>query len=77
MPETEPKRVMAVKIFSSFEEENEAEHSRLAAKTPEQCLDEFAILQERLWGKKWTEEPIVKVATWEKVPWYKPRREKE
>jgi hypothetical protein len=58
-----------VQIFSSFEEENTAEHRRLADMSPQDRLREFAILQERRWGRKWAEAPIARRATWEKVPW--------
>ena len=63
------KRNLRVEVFSSFEDENRAEHRRLAKMTPFERLDEFAILQERVWGKKWTDEPMVKIATYEKVSW--------
>ena len=49
-----------VKIYHSFEEENEAEYRRRAQMTPEERMQEFAILQERQWGKDWTERPMVK-----------------
>jgi hypothetical protein len=56
-------------MFSSFDEENRAEHRRLAALTPNQRLKEFSILQERVWGTRWTEDRIVKTASIEKVTW--------
>ncbi len=59
-----------VKIYHSFEEENEAEYRRRARMTSEQRMAEFAVLQERAWGKGWTKKPIVKIATWEDVDWY-------
>lgn len=58
-----------VRVFTSFEEENEAEYHRLAIMTPDERLEEFAVIQERAWGKKWTSEPIKKTASWEKVKW--------
>ena len=58
-----------VEVFSSFEEENAAEHSRLAAMSPEERCQEMAILQERMWGPEWTTKPIEKVASWEDVSW--------
>ena len=58
-----------VQIFSSFEEENTAEHRRLAEMSPQERLRELAILQERRWGPEWTETPMVRKATWEIVPW--------
>lgn len=69
MSKSKPKRSIKVAVFSSFEEENAAEHRRLAKMTPTERWNEMAILQVRVWGKKWTDEPIVKVATWEKVDW--------
>jgi hypothetical protein len=54
-----------VRIFTSFEEENRAEHRRLAEMTPEERCSEFAVLQERVWGDLWTSVPMKKVATWE------------
>ncbi|KAA3606293.1 MAG: hypothetical protein DWQ06_02280 [Calditrichaeota bacterium] len=64
-----PKRNLTVKVFSSFEEENRAEHRRLANLTPEERLKEFAILQERVWGEKWTKSKIKKVVRIEKTDW--------
>lgn len=69
MSNTKQKRVLAVKVFSSFAEENRAEHRRLASLTPAQRLKEFALLQERVWGTKWTKDRIVKTARIEKVVW--------
>jgi len=69
MTDIKQKRVLTVKMFSSFEEENRAEHRRLAALTPNQRLKEFAILQERVWGTGWTEDRIVKTVSIEKVTW--------
>ncbi len=63
------KRNMHLTVFSSFEEENAAEYKRRANMTPKQRLAEFATLQARLWGRKWTHEPMIKVAGWEKVDW--------
>lgn len=58
-----------IRMFSSFEEENKAEKARMAVMTPDERLKEFGILQERLWGKRWTDEPIKRVMSWEKVTW--------
>ena len=69
MSNTKQKRMLSVKMFSSLEEENRAEHRRLAALTPNQRLKEFAILQERVWRTRWTEDRIVKTASVEKVIW--------
>lgn len=55
-----------VRIFTSFEEENRAEHRRLAGLTPEERLSEFAVLQERVWGELWTSLAMKKVASWER-----------
>jgi hypothetical protein len=69
MSDTKQKRVLCVNVFSSLEEENRAEHRRLAAMTPNQRLKEFSVLQARVWGKKWTENRIEKNASIEKVTW--------
>jgi hypothetical protein len=69
MSKTKQKRVLAVKMYSSFEEENQSEHRRLATMTPDQRLKEFAILQEHVWGVRWIEDRMVKIASIEKVPW--------
>ena len=63
------KRDMTIKVFSSIEEENLAEYRRRARMTPMERMEEFAILQERVWGNKWTKEPIVKVIRFEKISW--------
>jgi hypothetical protein len=62
-------RKSSVAVFSSFEEENAAEHLRCARMTPSQRLDEFAVLQERAWGERWTKKPMKKTATVERVRW--------
>jgi hypothetical protein len=58
-----------IAIFSSFEEENSAEYARFRRMTPNQRLDEFAILQARAFGPNWTKKPIKKIASFEKVKW--------
>ncbi len=63
------KRELTVKLFSSFEDENKAEHRRLAYLTPEQRWNELSELQERVWGTKWTEDRIVKIASIEELTW--------
>lgn len=63
------KRDMPIKVFSSIEEENLAEYRRRARMTPMERMEEFAILQERVWGDKWTKEPIIKVIRFEKISW--------
>lgn len=63
------KRDMLIEVFSSIEEENLAEYRRRARMTPMERMEEFAILQERVWGNKWTKEPIVKVISFEKISW--------
>lgn len=63
------KRDMPIEVFSSIEEENLAEYRRRARMTPMERMEEFAILQERVWGKKWTKEPIKKVIRFEKISW--------
>ncbi len=58
-----------IEVFSSFEEENAAEHRRLAAMSPDERCEEMAVLQERVWGSQWTSTPIEKVACWEELSW--------
>ena len=58
-----------LRIFSSFEEENAAEHRRLREMSPSERLRELEILQERRWGPGWATTPMVKRATWERVTW--------
>ena len=58
-----------VRVFGSFEEENEAEHQRLAAMTHDERMQEFAVLQARRWCANWGRRPIVKRATWERLSW--------
>lgn len=65
----ESKRSAVFRLFASFEEENNAEHERLASLTPLQRWQEFAVLQRRAFGDAWTEEPMVKAASVETVDW--------
>jgi hypothetical protein len=61
---------MKMEVFPSFEEENRADRRRRARMTPEERCREFAQLQERAWGKKWTSEPMARKASYEILPWY-------
>jgi len=58
-----------LKVFFSFEEENEDEHRRLARMSPSKRLREFGILQERVWGRKWTHDPLVRTVKIERIKW--------
>ncbi|MCU0305469.1 MAG: hypothetical protein MUC56_15555 [Thermoanaerobaculales bacterium] len=58
-----------VRVFVSFDDENEAEHRQLASMSPQERMLEFAVLQARRWGQAWGRSPIVKRATWETVSW--------
>ncbi len=62
-------RNLRVRVFTSFEEEAEAEYLRRSEQSPEERINEFAILQERCWGKKWTSQRIVPVGSFERVSW--------
>ena len=59
-----------VQVYRSFAEENEAEVLRRASMSHEERLDEFAAIQERVYGSRW-HEPMRKVASWEYVAWHK------
>ena len=63
------KKNLNIKIFSSFEEEAEAEYKRRAEQSPQERMKEFAILQERCWGEKWTNSKIEHVVSFEEVTW--------
>ncbi|KAA3612021.1 MAG: hypothetical protein D8M58_19945 [Calditrichaeota bacterium] len=56
-----------VKIFSSFEEENEAEQKRRRQMTSEERMREFSVLMDRRWGKDWHSKPIKKIVSYEKI----------
>lgn len=58
----------AVKIFSSFDEENAFEYRRRRNMTDREKWLEFSELQKRRWGAQWTSEPIKKVVSIEKLP---------
>jgi hypothetical protein len=62
-------RKAEVRVFSSFEEENVAEHRRLAGMSPQDRLREFAVLQARRWGESWSREPMQRKITWERLRW--------
>ena len=62
-------RELTIQVFTSFEEENAAEHRRLAAMSPQARLRELDVLQARRWGQDWGNKPITKKATWERVSW--------
>jgi hypothetical protein len=56
-------------IYSSLEQENDAEYSRRAAMTPDLRLHEFGVIQERAWGSLWTRERMQRIASYEIVTW--------
>ncbi|MFA6715046.1 MAG: hypothetical protein WC082_12340 [Victivallales bacterium] len=60
---------LKIQVFNSLEEENKAEYSRRKAMTPEQRMREFALLQERVFGKAWTSEKIKKIVSYELLNW--------
>jgi hypothetical protein len=62
-------RSTKVEIFTSFEDENEADRERWARMSSEERLQELAVLLERQWGKGWTSKPMERTAWWEKVSW--------
>ena len=58
-----------VKIYDSFQAAEAANSSRLSRMSIEDRLKEFAIIQQRVWGKLWTETAIVKKITFEDIQW--------
>lgn len=67
-PTPHPRTIKATS-FSSFTEENIAEYARRARMTVAERFAEFAVIQERAFGKAWTEAPIERIATMEKLDW--------
>ncbi|MBN1130202.1 MAG: hypothetical protein JXA71_14515 [Chitinispirillaceae bacterium] len=55
-------------FFPSLEDENTVERRRQARMSPQERLREVALLQERVWGK-WTEKPMKRVISFERVTW--------
>ena len=45
-----------VRIYQSFEEENEAEYRRRAQMTPEEPMQDLAELRARYYGEDWAEK---------------------
>jgi len=58
-----------VKVYHSFEEENEAEYRRRAKMTSEERMQELAKLRAQQWGDDWADKPMERVATWEWADW--------
>ena len=63
------KRVLSIRVFNSFEEESKTEYNRRANQSSKERMREFAVLQERCWGKKWTQNRLEPVVTFEEVAW--------
>ncbi len=61
------KRKTNVNLFSSIQEENDAEYERRRKMTPKERMEEFAILQQRRWGASWTTKPIEKKVSFEET----------
>ena len=62
-------RNLQVQIFDCMESANDAEYLRRAQQSPQERMKEFAVLQERVFGKDWTQKKIEKVVSFEEVDW--------
>lgn len=60
---------LKITFFGSLEEESIAEYKRRSEQTNEERMKEFAILQERCWGEKWTKKKIEPIVSFEMVKW--------
>ena len=58
-----------VRVYTSFEEQEKAEIDRRSAMSIQERLNEFAIIQQRAWGKAWTDDPIRKKVSFEFLDW--------
>jgi hypothetical protein len=58
-----------IRIYQSFEDENQAECKRRAQMTPQERCREFSVIQARVWGERWQLKPIKREATWEILDW--------
>ncbi len=58
-----------VRIYNSFEEADKDNARQISKMSIQERLDAFGELQSRVFGKKWTETPIKKVVSIEKVNW--------
>jgi hypothetical protein len=56
-----------VKVFASFEQENNYELERRRKMKTAERIQEFVVIMERTWGKDWTKQPIKKVVSFEKL----------
>ena len=63
------KRNLTIKFYDTFEQEEKAETQRRSEKTSKECLDEFVILQRRVFGENWHQQKMVRTITFEKVMW--------
>lgn len=63
------RRIQTVNVYGSFAEEAEAENLRRSKQSPQERIHEFAILQERCWGEKWTHQALSREITFEIVRW--------
>ena len=62
-------RNMTVQFFDSFESENQAEYARRAAMTPAQRMEEFSVLQDRVFGTGWHKQKIEHCVSYEILDW--------
>lgn len=63
------KRNLSIQFFDSFEDEAKAEYQRRSEQTETERMLEFAILQERCWGPKWTKSKIQHLVSFEELSW--------
>lgn len=63
------RRERVVKIYESFDDEEQAEQQRRSGMSISERLHEFSILQERAWGRRWTNTSITKQVAFEKLDW--------
>lgn len=58
-----------VRIYNSFEEAEKDNARQISKMSIQERLDAFGELQAKVFGKEWTETPIKKIVSIEKVSW--------
>ena len=58
-----------IKFFASHEDAERAEIKRRESMSFQERLNEFAVIQQRAFGEKWTGTPIKKVVSYELLEW--------
>ena len=60
-----------IKIYNTCNEAEDADSKRISTMSPEERMNEFGVIQARIWGALWTDSKIQKKVSFGPLEWYK------